>query len=229
MFAMYPASTFRTRPWILTASLAVHCLVLFLLLRSPNPTIVKVQQLRLGNNGRSLARLYWSSDAQALASAKTNSKSSQKHEQTVRSKALQTPSRSQQIRLEKQERTLAANNAERATTAGRSRDAATAGSRNGSLAEGDLVGSEVRPALWIAGPNPAIAASEFAEGLEGSVIVEITIDEQGNVVATQLLQGLSPAVDARVIEALQIAHFVPAKRNGVAIASKQDVYYHFPR
>jgi TonB family protein len=229
MFATDSASNSRTRPWILGASLAVHCLVLLALLRPPNPTIVKVQQLREGNGGRSLARLYLSSDSQALAAAMSKSKSSKDREQTVRSKRLQTPSRSQQIRLLKQEPTLAANQAERATSAGRSRDAATAGSRNGSLAEGDLTGSEVRPALWIAGPNPAIAASEFAEGLEGSVIVEITIDEQGNVVATQLLQGLSPAVDARVIEALQIAHFVPAKRNGVSIASKQDVYYHFPR
>ena len=31
------------------------------------------------------------------------------------------------------------------------------------------------------------------------------------------------------VEALDNWRFRPATRNGVAIASKQDVYYHFPR
>jgi TonB family protein len=225
----YPASTFRRRPWIFVTSGMVHCLVLFLMLRAPNPSIVKVQQLRQGAGGRSLARLYWSSEAPDNAATDSGHHSKSVREQTIRSKKLDAPSKSLQLRLEKQERTLAANRNDRTSNIGRSRDAATAGSRYGSLADGDLAGTEIRPALWTFGPNPAIAASEFAEGLEGSVIVEITIDDQGNVVGTQLLQGLSSAVDARVIEALQMAHFIPAKRNGVSIASKQDVYYHFPR
>jgi TonB family protein len=229
MFDSYSVSPFRRRPWVLVTSVAVHCFVLFLLLRAPNPTIVKVQQLRQGNGGRSLARLYWSSEFPDSASTDASVHSRKNREQTIRSKQLQDPSKSLQLRLEKQERTLAANSNDRSASAGRSRDASTAGSRNGSLAYGDLTGTEVRPALWVGGPNPAIAASEFAEGMEGGVIVEITIDEQGNVVATQLLQGLSPAVDSRVLEALQLAHFIPAKRNGVSIPSKQDVYYHFPR
>jgi TonB family protein len=131
--------------------------------------------------------------------------------------------------MEKHERVLAAARNERTLESGKSSNPATAGSKYGSLSDGDISGQEIRPALWTSGPNPALAADDFAQGLQGSVIVEITIDEQGNVVATSLLQGLSPAVDARVIEALQMAHFVPAKRNGVSIPSKQDVYYHFPR
>ena len=197
------------------------------MLRAPSPVIVKVQQLRQGNGGRSLARLYMNSDATGTLATSGHVK--KETEQTVRSKKLENPSKSLQLRLEKQERTLASNTDEHSVNPGKNHEAATAGSVNGSLYNGDLTGSEVRPALWIAGPNPAIAAEDFAQGLEGSVVVEITIDDQGNVVGTVLLQSLSPAVDSRVLDALQAAHFIPAKRNGVSIPSKQDVYYHFPR
>ena len=62
---------------------------------------------------------------------------------------------------------------------------------------------------------------------EGSVVVEITIDDKGNIVQKTILQSLGPLVDAKVLAALENWHFSPATRNGVAIPSKQDVYYHF--
>lgn len=177
-----------------------------------------------------MTRLYWHGEpVEAAAPSDPDRKPKKDRSAEARSKPLQSPSKSLQLRLERHERTLASNANEHSSLAGKSNNAASAGSTYGSLNYGDLNGTEVRPALWVSGPNPAVVASEFAEGLEGSVVVEITIDDQGNVVATQLMQGLAPAVDARVIEALQMAHFVPAKRNGVSIASKQDVYYHFPR
>ncbi len=227
MFESNQASPDTRSPWIVVTSVAAHCIVLLLVLRAPAPTILKVQQLRQGNGGRSLARLYWSSDAAGTLAATSAGHS--KPEQTIRSKQLETPSKSLQLRLEKQQRLLASNSNDHNLNAGKSSDAATAGSAYGSLNNGDLTGTEIRPALWISGPNPAVAAEDFAQGLEGSVVVEITIDDQGNVVAAALLQSLSPPVDSRVLEALQMAHFIPAKRNGVSIASKQDVYYHFPR
>lgn len=209
--------------------MAVHCLVLFVVLRPPTPTIVKVQQLRQGNNGHMLARLYIKSDRLAEAVASADGKKKTDAQQTLRSKRIENPSKSEQLRMEKHERVLAAVRDEHSVNAGKAPDAATAGSTYGSLTYGDITGSEVRPALWVGGPNPEVAASEFAEGLAGSVVVEITIDDQGNVVHTELLQSLAPAVDTQVIAALQAAHFIPAKRNGVSIPSKQDVYYHFPR
>ena len=141
MFDSYSASPFRRRPGVLVTSVAVHCFVLFLLLRAPNPTIVKVQQLRRGDNGRSLARLYWSSESPDSAAANETARSRKNREQTIRSKQLPTPSKSLQLRLERQERTLAANNSDRSASAGRSHDAATAGSRNGSLSYGDIAGT----------------------------------------------------------------------------------------
>jgi protein TonB len=60
------------------------------------------------------------------------------------------------------------------------------------------------------------------------VIVEITIDAQGIVVAERLLQGLGHGVDERVIAVLRDWRYHPATRNGVPIPSKYDVHFHFP-
>jgi protein TonB len=66
-------------------------------------------------------------------------------------------------------------------------------------------------------------------GSQGDVIVEVTIDEQGSIVQKLVLHSLGPAIDDRVLAALEKWHFSPASKNGVPIPSKQDVYYHFPR
>jgi TonB family protein len=57
----------------------------------------------------------------------------------------------------------------------------------------------------------------------------VTIDEKGNIVQKVVIQSLAPAVDSKVLEALDNWRFRPATRNGLAIPSKQDVFYHFPR
>jgi protein TonB len=60
------------------------------------------------------------------------------------------------------------------------------------------------------------------------VIVEITIDVEGNVSETKLLQGVGHGIDEKVIAAARAWHFHPATRNGVAVLSKQDYRFHFP-
>ena len=60
------------------------------------------------------------------------------------------------------------------------------------------------------------------------MIVEISIDAQGIVVAERLLQGLGHGVDERVIAVLRDWRYRPATRNGVPIPSKYDVHFHFP-
>jgi TonB family protein len=63
----------------------------------------------------------------------------------------------------------------------------------------------------------------------GDVVIEISIDETGTIVDKRVLVSLGPVIDAKVLAALETWHFQPAMRDGVAIASKQDVHYHFPR
>jgi TonB family protein len=102
------------------------------------------------------------------------------------------------------------------------------GSENGSAYDGEAIGDEVKPALPVAFQDLKIYRSELPSGLQGDVVVEITIDAQGAVVDERLLQGLGRGVDDRVIAVLRDWRFHPATRNGVAIPSKHDVHFHFP-
>lgn len=101
-----------------------------------------------------------------------------------------------------------------------------AGSALGSGYEGS--GDEVKPALPVTFPDLKISRSELPGGVQGDVIVEITIDAQGVVVEEKLLQGLGHGIDERVIAVLHDWRFRPATRNGVPILSKHDVHFHFP-
>jgi protein TonB len=68
---------------------------------------------------------------------------------------------------------------------------------------------------------------KLPRGFEGDVIVEVTIDEQGKVTNKILVRGLGNGLDEQAIAVLENWRFRPATRDGVAIPSKQDVYFHF--
>lgn len=102
-----------------------------------------------------------------------------------------------------------------------------AGMPYGTVAGGAVFGDEIRPALPLSAIDPVVGPSDLAGHGEGSVIVEITIDDQGKIVQKIVVQSLGPVVDGKVLAALDSWHFRPATKNGIAIASKQDVYYHF--
>ncbi len=105
---------------------------------------------------------------------------------------------------------------------------AEAGSEQGSAYDGPTSGDEVKPALPVTFQDLKIPRADLPSGVQGDVIVEITIDAQGAVVEEKLLQGLGHGVDERVIAVLHDWRFRPATRNGVAIPSKHDVHFHFP-
>jgi TonB family protein len=106
--------------------------------------------------------------------------------------------------------------------------AAEAGSKHGSEFDGTVFGDEVVPALVQTFPDPKVPRGDIPSGVQGDVVVEITIDVQGNVVEEKLLRGLGYGIDEKVIAAVRGWHFRPATRNGVPIPSKHDVLYHFP-
>jgi periplasmic protein TonB len=109
-------------------------------------------------------------------------------------------------------------------------DSAEAGSPEGSAFDGPAEGDEIRPAIPLPGSfaDPKVSRWELPGGLQGDVIVEITIDNQGLVVEERLLQGMGHGIDEKVIAALRDWRFRPATRNGMAIPSKHDVHFHFP-
>jgi protein TonB len=76
-------------------------------------------------------------------------------------------------------------------------------------------------------PDPAVFPWQL-KGLQGDVIVEVTIDEQGQVTAMKILQSLQNDIDEKVLATLRGWRFRPASMDGVAISSRQDVHFHFP-
>jgi TonB family protein len=101
------------------------------------------------------------------------------------------------------------------------------GTPTGSLYQGPGTGREARPALPLIFPDPAVYSWQLG-GLQGDVIVEVTIDEQGNVTETRVLQSLKQEIDEKVVATLKSWRFRPATVDGTAISSRQDVHFHFP-
>jgi TonB family protein len=185
---------------------------LTVLLRSPDPIFISPHSVVGGERGTQVTHLYWEGSA-----SQTVEEPHQERLTFPKSREKAAPPTSK-FAVESE------SSAVRETEPGK-----LAGSPYGSLSEGTLSGFEVRPALPTYTYDPHIDVSELPAGFEGNIVVEITIDEQGNVVQEVVTQSIAPGVDAKVIAAVRNWHFRPATRDGVAIASKQDVYYHFPR
>ncbi|MBZ5573782.1 MAG: TonB family protein [Acidobacteriia bacterium] len=214
MFTQVNTRVPRRQATLLGVSLALHFLALGWILHSPEPIFVAPQSIVKGVAGESLTRIYFGGRSGITQQQATNRVSWERRPKVEPLRTLPPlPARSQ---------------AGNQTTAS-ARDAEVpGGSPYGSLSYGTVFNSEIRPALPVVSPDPAFDA-DVARGTSGDIIVEVTIDEVGNIVDRRVLQSLGPAIDERVLAALEKWHFLPATRNGVPMPSKQDVYYHFPR
>ena len=72
-----------------------------------------------------------------------------------------------------------------------------------------LTGPAVMPALPQVFPDPPVSRADLPAGVEGDVIVEVTIDEQGNVTALKLTQGIGHGIDEKVLAILRQWRFPP--------------------
>lgn len=213
MFSQINSGMAKRQAACLSASLTLHFVMLAWFLHGPAPIFVAPSGVRRGDNGRALTKIYF------------GGKSGVSQDNPLPSLTLPEPARiAKGHRLKPLPPKMNLGNE---LTASARNNQPAGGSPYGSLSYGRLSGPEVRPALPVVSPDP-IAGQDLA-GLTGDVIVEITIDEVGNVVDMRLLQGIDPAADQKVMGVLKRWHFAPATRDGVPIPSKQDVYYHFPR
>jgi TonB family protein len=200
-------------------SLSLHALFLIWLAHRPDPVFIAPSYVVRGEGGHSVEPLYFPRQRDSAAMAVASELSPRQHITLERHSKLRASKSRPPVAKALPAGTIAST---------RTSDALRAGSPYGSLSEGALIGFEVRPALFASGTDPIISSGDLPGGAEGNVVVEITIDEQGNVVRTIVLQSLAAQVDTKVVAALESWHFHPATRDGVPIASKQDVYYHFP-
>lgn len=109
-------------------------------------------------------------------------------------------------------------------------NAAAAGEGTAGAAGGDSLGSgNVTVALPTYFPWPRPDLAELPHGSRGDVIVEVTIDVSGKIVESRLAQGLGQGIDANVLATIQAWTFKPATKDGVAIASEQELLFHYER
>ncbi len=195
----------------LTVSGAVHLILIGVVCWPAAPTFVKPNLLARGEGGSSAAA------AVALYlphNIRTNSEIAPK---------LPLPS---PLQLEASKRKLQKRH--NVLEQGKNADNREIGSELGATMDGPAYGDEVKPALPVAFSDPHISRGDVPNGLQGDVVVEITIDIQGNVCEAKLLQGVGYGIDEKVMAAAREWHFHPATRNGIAILSKQDYRFHFP-
>jgi TonB family protein len=200
----------------LGASLLFHGLLLGWLLHAPGARVLAPSSVAAGEYGTSLTHLYWPRYSSPATSSQKSSEQPKLvwHRRPKQKLAPEPPKPPDRVESQAEAPKLTA-------------PAAPAGMPYGTAAGGAASGDEIRPALPISASDPVVDAHDLAGHGEGSVIVEVTIDDRGNIVQKVVLQSLGPLVDSKVLAALESWHFRPATRNGVAIPSKQDVYYHF--
>jgi len=211
MFSQLHPAAPKRQAASLSVSLAIHLLFLGWLLHSPAPIFVAPLSVAKGESGSSLTRIYFGGDS-GVTQEQPKPLTLQRPPKIANPHRLEPPAAKRE----------AGNEIATARPGG-----PAAGSLYGSLSYGTFTGPEIRPALPIVSPDPAFGSD--ASGIAGDVIVEITIDETGAIVQKIVIQSLGPAVDQKVLAALENWRFSPASKNGVPIPSKQDVYYHFPR
>ncbi len=199
----------------LSLSIAVHLSILAWLVHSPPPTFISPTSIRQGQNGTSVSTIYFAGSPEVSRPHLPSKAYLPLNQPARRSTPPPKPDSLLESDSPRNEATLLPNQR-------------PVGSPYGSLSYGTLFGPDVRPALPVFFPDPVIEPSELPNG-QGDVIVEVTIDDQGNVVQEVLVQSVSPSIDQKVLAAVARWHFRAATRNTVPIASKQDVYYHFPR
>jgi periplasmic protein TonB len=93
-----------------------------------------------------------------------------------------------------------------------------------SLGDGDTT-----LALVVAHPSPKPDLSQLPAGTSGDVIVDVVIDKDGKIAKFTMKRGLGHGVDETVLATIQTWTFQPATRNGLPVASEQELLFHYVR
>jgi len=213
MFTSLQPGRSRNRRLALVASLCVHLAVIGALHFRPEPVLLRSEGALKGFGGRGAATIVYLPGASVTVADKAQPRDEDQRSRTSfvpPTQKYQTPS------------------AVQAASTSQELKPGMPGYILGSLAYGFADEHDVRIALPVEAPDPPIARSKLPDWIRGDVIVEVTIDEYGTVVSTRVLQTVGFGLDDIVVETLRHWHFVPARVDGVAVASRQDVHFHFP-
>jgi protein TonB len=110
------------------------------------------------------------------------------------------------------------------TTSAPSTERGAENSAQSGLGDGDIT-----IALQKYFPYPKPSLSTLPRGAAGDVILTATIDEHGRISGLVLVHGLGPDIDNQVIQTVNQWVYTPATRNGVPVASVQELHFHYER
>ena len=230
MFAPLKSGTSEGRRGAIAVSFAFHCLLVAWLLHTPEPQLLNPSSIALGHNGKLLTRVYFPIDApdDSTTSSPAHATQVYRHQRLGHEKLI-LKQNAAIAKLSLPQLPLAPSSAEdqsKTATLSNLGHGAPAGLPYGSLPGGPIYGDEIRPALPVATADPVVYPWQRPPS-EGKVVIEITIDERGEIIRKTVLQSLGPMIDEKCLAALESWHFRPATRNGSPIASKQDAIFPF--
>lgn len=229
MFTQISRGT-ATQRRVLASSLTLHAIFFAWLLKGPEPRLLQPTSVAQGRNGKVLTRVYFPSQTpdDSATNSPDHATEVYRHQRIGHEKLTWKPSDAV-VRLHPPQTSLAPATAEdsaKTATLSKQGHGDTAGFHYGSLPGGPVYGDEIRPALPVATSDPIVYPWQWPES-EGKVVIEITIDETGQIVRKTVLESLGAEIDSKCLAALDHWRFQPATQNGVPIASKQDAIFPF--
>ena len=102
-------------------------------------------------------------------------------------------------------------------------------STDASIGADALGDGDTTLALVVVHPPPQPDLSQLPAGTRGDVIVDVVIDKTGRIAKFTMTRGLGHGVDETVIATIKQWTFQPATRNGVPVASEQELLFHYER
>ena len=229
MFSQLNPGT-STQRRLLAGSIALHGLLFAWLLHTPEPQLLMPTSVAIGRDGKVIAHLYFPTQNPDDSNTSSSDSASEvyRHQRLGHAKLAWKPTPTQ-AKLPMPPVPLTPSGAEdnaKTATLSMLGHGAPAGLPYGTLPGGPIYGDEIRPALPIATSDPVVYPWQRPDS-EGKVIIEITIDERGEIVRKTVLQSLGPEIDNKCLAALENWRFQPATHNGTPIPSKQDAIFPF--
>lgn len=212
-----PASSWLRRYRTVGASVAAHVAVLAIIVfHHPKPIDLTPTWLAWGNSEHSYKITYLPPGENAVEEAKLSLPPSSAKKLTLR-----PPAQAKKPKAEQEHHQLAAN-------ADEGTENSKAGSALGRVVDGPIFGHEVHVAFPVVYPDPPVDRTELPRDVIGDVVIEVTIDSEGNVVETKIVQAIGHGIDEKIEATLRRWHYQPATLDGTPVASHHDVHFHFP-
>lgn len=105
---------------------------------------------------------------------------------------------------------------------------ATASAAPDAAMGSDSLGSgNIQIALTTYSPSPRPDLSLLPRGIQGDIVLDVTIDPSGKVAEVAIVRTLGYGIDEAVVSTVRTWVFRPATRDGIPVSSAQDVLFHY--